>query len=145
LRNFLVVFPDTCSRPQKNILRVEYFTQAASGTVSMLLDALDSTIGLVNSAGATATSHTYAPFGATTAGGTSNTNPYQFVGVLGSLARGGGESEPLGARSSSTSSGVTPPRRIARSGQSAADAIDGCLARPPVPPGSQAGSMPPGG
>jgi RHS repeat-associated protein len=59
----------------------EYFTRTASGTTSTLLaDALGSTIGLVGSGGTIATNYTYQPFGATTAGGASNTNPYQFTG-----------------------------------------------------------------
>jgi RHS repeat-associated protein len=59
----------------------EYFARTASGTTSTLLtDALGSTIGLVGSSSNIATSYTYQPFGATTAGGASNTNPYQFTG-----------------------------------------------------------------
>jgi RHS repeat-associated protein len=59
----------------------EYFTRTASSTTSTLLaDALGSTIGLVGSAGSIATSYTYQPFGATTSGGSGNTNPYQFTG-----------------------------------------------------------------
>lgn len=59
----------------------EIFTRTASGTTSTLLaDALGSTIGLVGSSGSIATSYTYQPFGATTTGGTGNTNPYQFTG-----------------------------------------------------------------
>ncbi len=59
----------------------EYFTRSdSSGTMAFLADALGSTIGLVNSAGSIATSYTYQPFGATTASGTPNANPYQFTG-----------------------------------------------------------------
>ena len=59
----------------------EYFTRTASSVTSTLLaDALGSTIGLVGSSGSIATSYTYQPFGATTAGGAGNTNPYQFTG-----------------------------------------------------------------
>jgi RHS repeat-associated protein len=60
----------------------EFFTRTASGTISTFLaDALGSTIGLVTSSGGPiATSYTYEPFGATTQGGASNTNPYQFTG-----------------------------------------------------------------
>jgi RHS repeat-associated protein len=65
-------------------LRVdEYFTRTdtATGVMSTLLaDALGSTIGLVGSGGTIATSYTYQPFGATTAGGPGNTNTYQFTG-----------------------------------------------------------------
>jgi RHS repeat-associated protein len=59
----------------------EFFTRTASGTTSTLLsDALGSTVGLVGSSGSIATSYTYQPFGATTTGGTGNSNPYQFTG-----------------------------------------------------------------
>src|SRR5216684_5519013 len=61
----------------------EYLTRTdtATGVTSTLLaDALGSTIGLVASGGSIATSYTYQPFGATTAGGVSNSNPYQFTG-----------------------------------------------------------------
>jgi len=65
-------------------LRVdEYFTRTdtATGVTSTLLaDALGSTIGVVGSGGTIATGYTYQPFGATTAGGAGNTNPYQFTG-----------------------------------------------------------------
>jgi hypothetical protein len=37
-------------------------------------------IGLVGSGGTIATSYTYQPFGATTMGGSGNSNPYQFTG-----------------------------------------------------------------
>jgi hypothetical protein len=44
-------------------------------------DALGSTIGLVTAnGGPIATSYKYEPFGATTLGGASNTNPNQFTG-----------------------------------------------------------------
>ena len=59
----------------------EYFTRADSGgTMAFLSDALGSTVGLTNSAGALATNYTYQPFGATTLSGTANANPYQFTG-----------------------------------------------------------------
>jgi len=59
----------------------EFFTRTASGTTSTLLqDALGSTIGLVGSAQTMATSYTYQPFGATTIGGATNGNSYQFTG-----------------------------------------------------------------
>jgi RHS repeat-associated protein len=58
----------------------EYFTRSDSGgAMALLRDALGSTIGLVNSAGAINTSYTYEPFGNTTVSGT-NSNPYQFPG-----------------------------------------------------------------
>lgn len=52
----------------------------SSGTVAMLRDAIGSTIGLVDPAGALATQYTYQPFGATTLSGTSSSNPVQFAG-----------------------------------------------------------------
>jgi YD repeat-containing protein len=53
----------------------EFFTRTDSTeTVAFLADALGSTIGLVGSPGSIATSYMYQPFGATTAGGTSNGN-----------------------------------------------------------------------
>ncbi|MBF6568526.1 MAG: RHS repeat-associated core domain-containing protein [Candidatus Binataceae bacterium] len=59
----------------------ERFTRTdASGAMSFLTDALGSTIGLVNAGGSIATSYIYDPFGATTVGGTSNANSYQFTG-----------------------------------------------------------------
>jgi RHS repeat-associated protein len=59
----------------------QYFTRTASSATSTLLpDALGSTIGLVGSGGTIATSYTYQPFGATTTGGSGNSNPYQFTG-----------------------------------------------------------------
>lgn len=59
----------------------EYFQRTdSSGAMAFLTDALGSTIGLTNSAGSLATNYTYDPFGATTMGGTSNANSYQFTG-----------------------------------------------------------------
>jgi RHS repeat-associated protein len=59
----------------------EYFTRSdSSGTMAFLADALGSTVGLVNSVGALATSYTYEPFGNTSVSGTGNSNPYQFNG-----------------------------------------------------------------
>ena len=46
----------------------------------MLQDALGSTIGLVGSAQAIATSYTYQPFGATTVGGAVNGSSFEFTG-----------------------------------------------------------------
>ena len=59
----------------------EYFTRKdSSGNLSTLLtDALGSTVGLVGSAGAIATSYTYQPFGATTASGAGNSNSYEYT------------------------------------------------------------------
>ena len=62
----------------------EYFarTDVSTGVTSTLLaDALGSTIGLVTSNnGQIATNYTYQPFGSTTAGGSANSNSYQFTG-----------------------------------------------------------------
>ena len=60
----------------------EFFTRTdASSNVSTLLrDALGSTIGLLGSGQSIGTSYTYQPFGATTAAGAANGNPYQFTG-----------------------------------------------------------------
>ncbi|MGC1343055.1 MAG: RHS repeat-associated core domain-containing protein [Candidatus Binataceae bacterium] len=59
----------------------EYFQRTdSSGAMDFLTDALGSTIGLTNSAGALATHYTYQPFGATMTNGTANANPYQFTG-----------------------------------------------------------------
>ncbi|MGB6553287.1 MAG: hypothetical protein WBE78_07340, partial [Candidatus Binataceae bacterium] len=58
----------------------EYFQRTdSSGAMDFLTDALGSTIGLTNSAGALATHYTYQPFGATMTNGTANANPYQFT------------------------------------------------------------------
>jgi len=51
----------------------------SSGTLAYLTDALGSTVALVDGSGSLATTYTYAPFGATTASGTSP-NPFQFTG-----------------------------------------------------------------
>ena len=58
----------------------EYFTRTDTATSTFLADALGSTVGLVGSGGAIATSYTYQPFGATTVGGSANGNSYQFTG-----------------------------------------------------------------
>jgi RHS repeat-associated protein len=58
----------------------EYVTRSdSSGTVSLLNDALGSTLAVVGSGGTIGTTYTYQPFGATTIAG-SNGNPYQFTG-----------------------------------------------------------------
>ena len=51
-----------------------------NGTVSMVTDALGSTVALVAGAGGVATSYTYEAFGATTVTGTGTTSPYSFMG-----------------------------------------------------------------
>jgi len=51
----------------------------SSGAMSLLRDALGSTLALTDSTGALNTQHTYQPFGATTASSPSNANPYQFT------------------------------------------------------------------
>src|SRR5712692_9454092 len=62
-------------------LRVdEYFSRTDTAPSTFLADALGSTVGLVGSGGTIATSYTYQPFGATTAGGSANGNSYQFTG-----------------------------------------------------------------
>jgi RHS repeat-associated protein len=59
----------------------EVFTRIEGSTTRHLLaDALGSTVALTDPAGAVQTSYTYAPFGATTATGQSNTNPFKFTG-----------------------------------------------------------------
>jgi RHS repeat-associated protein len=52
----------------------------SSGAMGFLTDQIGSTYGLVNSSGALQTTYTYGPFGATSASGTANGNPYQFTG-----------------------------------------------------------------
>jgi RHS repeat-associated protein len=52
----------------------------ASGTVSVLADALGSTVALTDATGALATQYTYEPFGATTATGPASANTQQFTG-----------------------------------------------------------------
>jgi RHS repeat-associated protein len=51
-----------------------------SDTSALLVDALGSTLALVDEAGDIATSYTYEPFGATTVTGTASTNAAQFTG-----------------------------------------------------------------
>ena len=52
----------------------------ASGTESLLTDALGSTIGLGNSTGAVATRYTYDPYGTPTAAGAASSNSFSFTG-----------------------------------------------------------------
>jgi len=59
----------------------EYFTHTdASGTLSLLTDALGSTIALVDNSGVVQTQYSYEPFGTTTATGAANGNTLQFTG-----------------------------------------------------------------
>lgn len=72
------------STPTANILLGgldEAFVRTdASGTSTPLIDALGSTLALVDSAGAVQTQYTYDPFGFTTATGTSSSNSFQYSG-----------------------------------------------------------------
>ena len=62
-------------------LRVdEYFTRTDTATSAFLADALGSTVGLVGASGSIANELHYHPFGATTVGGSSSSNLYQFTG-----------------------------------------------------------------
>ncbi len=62
-------------------LRVdEYFTRTDTATSTFLADALGSTVGLVGASGSIANELHYHPFGATTVGGSSSGNLYQFTG-----------------------------------------------------------------
>jgi RHS repeat-associated protein len=59
----------------------EYFVRTtANGPQMLLADALGSTVGLLNANGVLQTEYAYEPFGATTATGTANTNPFQYTG-----------------------------------------------------------------
>ncbi len=59
----------------------EYFTRTdAGGTHTFLTDALGSTLALTDTTGAVQTQYTYEPFGATTASGPTNANPFQYTG-----------------------------------------------------------------
>jgi RHS repeat-associated protein len=59
----------------------ETFTRTdSSGTRTLLVDALGSTLELADASGTLQTHYTYDPFGATTASGTSSTNGGQFTG-----------------------------------------------------------------
>ena len=61
-------------------LRVdEYFTRTDTTTSALLADALGSTVGLVGASGSIANELYYHPFGATTVGGSSSGNSYQFT------------------------------------------------------------------
>jgi RHS repeat-associated protein len=73
------------STPTSNLLTGlgvdETFTRTLSaGTETLLVDALGSTLALANSSGTVQTQYTFEPFGATTASGTTSTNPAQFTG-----------------------------------------------------------------
>jgi RHS repeat-associated protein len=59
----------------------EIFTRLEGNTARhFLTDALGSTLALTDANGAVQTSYTYAPFGATTSTGQTNTNPFKFTG-----------------------------------------------------------------
>jgi RHS repeat-associated protein len=59
----------------------ETFTRTdASGTSTLLIDALGSTLALANASGTVQTQYTYEPFGATTTSGATSTNTQQFTG-----------------------------------------------------------------
>ena len=59
----------------------ERFARTTSaGTDSYLTEELNSTLALAGESGAPTTEYTYSPFGATTATGTTSTNPYQYTG-----------------------------------------------------------------
>jgi RHS repeat-associated protein len=59
----------------------QVFTRSDStGSLTPLIDALGSTIALVDSAGSVQTSYSYDPFGNTTSVGTSSANPSQYTG-----------------------------------------------------------------
>ena len=53
---------------------------ATNGSEVLLFDALGSTLGLLDINGVLQTEYTYEPFGATTATGTTSTNPFQYTG-----------------------------------------------------------------
>jgi RHS repeat-associated protein len=58
----------------------EYFTRTdGSGRRTLLADALGSMLSLADDAGTVQTSYTYEPFGAATATGQNNANPYQYT------------------------------------------------------------------
>jgi RHS repeat-associated protein len=59
----------------------EIFTRLEGNTARHFLrDALGSTVALTDANGAVQSSYTYAPFGATTSTGQTNTNPFKFTG-----------------------------------------------------------------
>ena len=65
-------------------LRIDGFltrTDVTSGITSYFLaDALGSPVAVTDAVGAVQTEYTYEPFGQTTVGGASNSNPYQYTG-----------------------------------------------------------------
>jgi RHS repeat-associated protein len=59
----------------------EFFTRTeASGTTSLIVDTVGSTIALTDSAGGIQTQYTYEPFGKASTSGTSSTNTTQYTG-----------------------------------------------------------------
>jgi YD repeat-containing protein len=72
------------SQPLANLLTGlgldEYFARSDTDTSTFLSDSLGSTMGMVGSGGAIATSYTYEPFGAAVSAGETNGNSYQFTG-----------------------------------------------------------------
>ena len=59
----------------------EYYTRtAANGSQILLVDALGSTVGVLDANGVLQTEYAYEPFGATTATGRASTNPFQYIG-----------------------------------------------------------------
>lgn len=59
----------------------EYFTRTdASGTHTLLTDALESTLVLTDNAGTVQSAYTYEPYGRAMTTGTTNANPFQYVG-----------------------------------------------------------------
>ena len=57
-----------------------FIRTAANGPQILLFDALGSTVGLLDTNGVLQTEYAYEPFGATTATGTTSTNPFQYTG-----------------------------------------------------------------
>jgi RHS repeat-associated protein len=59
----------------------EYFVRSdASGTRTLLADALGSIVTLLDQGGTVQTAYTYEPFGSTTAAGEANANAFQYTG-----------------------------------------------------------------
>jgi len=59
----------------------EFFTRSdASGTASLIVDTLGSTVALTDSAGAVLTQYSYEPFGNASVSGTASSNPSQYTG-----------------------------------------------------------------
>ena len=52
----------------------------AAGARSFQMDGLNSTLGLMDSTGASTTSYTYKPFGSTTVSGSGSSNGFQYTG-----------------------------------------------------------------